>query len=419
MLGGKGYYRAAASWSPARPARARAASPPPLPTASAARGGRCLYSSSEESPEQIVRNMRSIGIDLGRRVRKGLLRFHAVRPTLYGLERHLVTMHKLVTEFQPEAVVMDPITNLAAVGDDAEIKAMLTRLIDFLKSQGITALFTSLTAGGSALEQTEVGVSSLMDTWLLLRMVESASERNRVLYVLKSRGMAPLQPDARVPADRQGHRAGGRLYRPRRGLYRRGAAEPGGAGPGRGAGCSSRPPSGGSASWSRSSRSLQAQVAALQAKLANIEAETSASPPAWSSSAPTTARRIRGAHWRARAKSRLKNRQHADEAKHQTKHTAPTRWELRLYVAGQTPKSVAAFANLKKICEEHLAGRYQIEVIDLLEEPAAGRGRPDPGHPDAGAQAARAGQEDHRRPVQRRARAGRPGPAAGVSADLL
>ena len=133
--------------------------------------------------------MASIGFDLGRHARKGLLRFHSVRPTLYGLESHLVTLHKLVTEFRPEAVVMDPITNLSAVGNDAEIKAMLTRVIDFLKSQGITAIFTSLTSGGSVLEQSEVGVSSLMDTWLLLSMVQSASERNRVLYLLKSRGM--------------------------------------------------------------------------------------------------------------------------------------------------------------------------------------------------------------------------------------
>jgi circadian clock protein KaiC len=134
--------------------------------------------------------MGSIGIDLGRHVRKGLLRFHSVRPTLYGLESHLVTVHKLVTEFRPEAVVMDPITNLSAVGNDAEIKGMLTRVIDFLKSEGITAVFTSLTPGSSVPEQSEVGVSSLMDTWLLSSMVQSASERNRVLYLLKSRGMA-------------------------------------------------------------------------------------------------------------------------------------------------------------------------------------------------------------------------------------
>jgi circadian clock protein KaiC len=108
---------------------------------------------------------------------------------LFGLENHLVNLHKLVEEYKPDALVVDPVTNLTAVGQDIEITAMLTRLIDFLKNSQITALFTSLTGGGGALEQTSVAISSLMDSWLLLRTVESASERNRVLYVLKSRGM--------------------------------------------------------------------------------------------------------------------------------------------------------------------------------------------------------------------------------------
>jgi circadian clock protein KaiC len=154
------------------------------------KGGRCLYWSSEESPSQITRNMKSIGYDIGRHVTKGLLRIYSVRPTVCGLESHLVNLHKMVVDFKPDAVVMDPVTNLVAVGNDAEIKGMLTRVIDFLKNQAVTTLFTSLTAGGSAMEQSEVGISSLMDTWLLLSMVQSASERNRVLYLLKSRGMA-------------------------------------------------------------------------------------------------------------------------------------------------------------------------------------------------------------------------------------
>jgi circadian clock protein KaiC len=137
-----------------------------------------------------MRNMASIGLDLEKWVRKGLLRFHAVRSTLYGLEQHLGTVHKLVSEFQPSAVVIDPLSNLTAIGDRDEVKAMLVRLIDFLKNQGVTGFFTSLTPGGETAEQTEVGVSSLMDTWLLLRNVEYAGERNRLLFILKSRGMA-------------------------------------------------------------------------------------------------------------------------------------------------------------------------------------------------------------------------------------
>ncbi|MCX6927842.1 MAG: circadian clock protein KaiC [Verrucomicrobia bacterium] len=189
MLAGKGYFKGSSILVSGTAGSGKSSMAAAFADSVCARGGRCLYWSSEESPEQIVRNMGSIGFDLGRHVRKGLLRFHSIRPTLYGLESHLVTLHKMVTEFRPEALVMDPITNLSAIGDDAEIKGMLTRVIDFLKTKGITTIFTSLTSGASVLEQSEVGVSSLMDTWLLLSMVQSASERNRVLYLLKSRGM--------------------------------------------------------------------------------------------------------------------------------------------------------------------------------------------------------------------------------------
>ncbi|MFH0863033.1 MAG: circadian clock protein KaiC [Candidatus Altiarchaeota archaeon] len=154
------------------------------------RGEKCLYWSSEESPEQIVRNMASIGLDLQKHIDAGHLIIRSIRPTLYGLESHLVNIHKMVSEYKPDSVIMDPVTNLNEVGDEAEIKSMLTRVIDFLKSRGITTIFTSLTGMKVNVEQSEVGVSSLMDTWILLRMVESASERNRIIFVLKSRGMA-------------------------------------------------------------------------------------------------------------------------------------------------------------------------------------------------------------------------------------
>jgi len=190
MLGGKGYYKGSSILISGTAGSGKSSIAASFANSVCRRGGKCLYWSSEESPEQIMRNMASIGMNLSQHVRKGLLKFHSVRPTLCGLEGHLVSLHKLVTEFQPEAIILDPITNLTAVGDDAEIRAMLTRVIDFLKSHGVTAIFTSLTAGGADAEQTEVGVSSLMDAWLLLQMVQSASERNRVLYVLKSRGMA-------------------------------------------------------------------------------------------------------------------------------------------------------------------------------------------------------------------------------------
>jgi len=154
------------------------------------RGERCLYLAFEESESQMVRNMRSIGIDLAPWLKKGLLQFDARRPTACGVEMHLAVIHKLVNEFKPRVVVVDPITTFLNSGTPAETELMLMRLIDFLKSQQITAVFTSLNHGGDALEETQVGVSSLIDTWLFLRDIELGGERNRGMYVLKSRGMA-------------------------------------------------------------------------------------------------------------------------------------------------------------------------------------------------------------------------------------
>jgi circadian clock protein KaiC len=153
------------------------------------RGERCLYFAFEESPRQIIRNMRSIGINLEPWVRKGLLRFHAARPTYGGLEEVLLVTHKQISSFKPSIVVVDPITNLLTVSTLSEVRSMLTRLVDFLKTQEITAMFASLTAAGGDLEASEADVSSLMDTWLLLKAIEVGGERNRALYVLKSRGM--------------------------------------------------------------------------------------------------------------------------------------------------------------------------------------------------------------------------------------
>ena len=190
MLGGRGYFRGSSILVSGTAGSGKSSIASAFAERSCKRGERCLYLSFEESPDQIMRNMGSIGFDLGRWVKKGLLRFNSTRATVYGLEQHLVGIHNLIGEFEPKAVVIDPVTNLACVGTNDEIKATLTQIIDFLKSHGVTALFTSLTRGAHALEQSEVDISSLMDTWILLQMVQSASERNRILYVLKSRGMA-------------------------------------------------------------------------------------------------------------------------------------------------------------------------------------------------------------------------------------
>jgi circadian clock protein KaiC len=153
------------------------------------RGERCLFFAFEESAAQLQRNMRSIGIDFAPFVAKGLLRFRAARATMHGLEMHLATILKAVREFEPQVVVVDPISTMLAAGDAREATLLAARLVDSLKTKGITGLFTSLTNANGNEAQSEVGISSLADSWLLLRELEANGERNRGLYVLKSRGM--------------------------------------------------------------------------------------------------------------------------------------------------------------------------------------------------------------------------------------
>jgi circadian clock protein KaiC len=190
MLGGQGLYRGSSTLVSGTAGIGKSSIAAAGAAASCMRNEQCLYLAFEEAPNQIIRNMRSIGIDLEPWAREGLLQFAASRPTLHGLEMHLATLHRQIEAFQPRLVIVDPVTSLISVGTEAESKAMLVRLMDYLKSQQITGLFTSLTGGGDVLERTEIGISSLMDTWLLLRFIESNGERNRGLYVLKSRGMA-------------------------------------------------------------------------------------------------------------------------------------------------------------------------------------------------------------------------------------
>lgn len=190
MLGGQGYYRGTSVLVSGTAGTGKTSLAAHFVDAACRRGETCLYFAFEESQGQVIRNMRSIGLDLEPWIQQGLLHFHASRPTFSGLEMHLATMHKRLQEVQPRAVVIDPISGFIQVGTNAESKAMLIRLIDFLKSKQITSMFTNLTNGGGPSEQIEVGVSSLMDTWLLLRNIELGGERNRILFVLKSRGMA-------------------------------------------------------------------------------------------------------------------------------------------------------------------------------------------------------------------------------------
>jgi circadian clock protein KaiC len=190
MLGGRGYYRGTTILVTGTAGTGKTSLSATFVDAACRRGEKCLYLAFEESQDQIIRNMRSIGVNLQPHVDKGLLKFHASRPTFHGLEMHLLVTHLLVEEHRPANVVIDPVTNLVSGGSVGDVHAMAMRLVDYLKGRGITTVMTTLTAGGNHLEQSEINISSLIDTWLLVRDIESGGERNRGLYVLKSRGMA-------------------------------------------------------------------------------------------------------------------------------------------------------------------------------------------------------------------------------------
>ncbi len=190
MLGGKGFFRGSSILLTGTAGTGKTIISANFAQAAALRGERVLFFSFEESPNQIIRNMHSIGLRLEPLVKRGLLQFHSARPSRCGLEMHLATMFKEIAAFQPQVVIIDPITSLMEMGTSSEGKGMVTRLIDYLKAGQVTTLFTSLTQGGHVLQQSEAGMSSLMDSWLLLQDFEGNGERNRVLYVLKARGMA-------------------------------------------------------------------------------------------------------------------------------------------------------------------------------------------------------------------------------------
>jgi circadian clock protein KaiC len=190
MLEGKGYFRGSSVLITGTAGSGKTTLAASFVDAACRRGERCLYIDFEESRDQVARNMSSVGLDLDQWAKKGLLAHEAWRPTQFGIEMHLLRIHKLIEKVKPQCVVIDPITNLLNGSSDKEVYSMLMRLLDFLKVSGITAVFVSLTSGGDNMEQTTVGISSLTDTWILLRDLELNGERNRCLYVLKSRGMA-------------------------------------------------------------------------------------------------------------------------------------------------------------------------------------------------------------------------------------
>jgi circadian clock protein KaiC len=190
MLEGKGYYKGSSILVSGMAGSGKSTVAAHFADATCAAGYRCIYFAMEESPAQVVRNMRSVGIDLQKWVDKKLLRFNARRPSLFGLETHLATMYRDVNDFEPVAVVVDPMSALLNAGVTDDVHSMVLRLVDFLKSDGVTALFTNLGGVSGENATTEIQISSLMDVWLLLYNRESNGEHNRQLYLLKSRGMA-------------------------------------------------------------------------------------------------------------------------------------------------------------------------------------------------------------------------------------
>jgi circadian clock protein KaiC len=189
MLSGKGYFRGSTVLVSGTAGTGKTSLAAQFVEAACKRGEQVLYFAFEESPSQFMRNMSSIGIHLEPWVKKGLLHFHATRPTLHGLEHHLTTTIKLINKVKPQIVILDPIDAFIIGTNHTEVKIMLLRLVDFLKMRNITAFFASLSNSGATQELTDISISSLIDTWLLLRDIEIGGERNRGLYILKSRGM--------------------------------------------------------------------------------------------------------------------------------------------------------------------------------------------------------------------------------------
>ena len=210
MMEGKGFFRGSSVLVSGTAGTGKSSLAANFASAACARGEDCLYFAFEESPSQILRNMRSVGLNLERWVRKRLLHFHAMRPTSTGLEGHLAAIHKMIAKLRPRVVVIDPITNLVSASGIYDVKSMLMRLVDFLKVEQITSMFTNLTFAGDPHEGTAAGVSSLMDTWIVLRDSKPNGRPRRELYVLKSRGMAHSREPRELIVSERGIELGSR-----------------------------------------------------------------------------------------------------------------------------------------------------------------------------------------------------------------
>jgi circadian clock protein KaiC len=192
MFDGEGYYRGSSILATGKAGTGKTTLAAYFAQSTCLRGERCLYLATEESPQQIVRNLTSVGFDLDLYIKQGLLQFDAVRPTNYSLEMRLFKIHRWLESFQPTTIIIDPMSSLILSGNLIQTKSFFTRLIDYLKSKQITIFMTDLTPGEGDVEHegAAIRISSLMDTWIDLQVVKTNGERNRILYILKSRGMA-------------------------------------------------------------------------------------------------------------------------------------------------------------------------------------------------------------------------------------
>ena len=190
MVGGGGFHRGSSVLISGVAGSGKSSLAASFVNAACKAGQKALYFSFEESQDQTVRNMRSLGIDLGAHIAAGKLRYVAARPTFYSLEMHLALMLREALAFRPDVFVLDPLSAFTETGNRTEVHAMLLRIVDFLKSEGITGVLTHLTQSGQTVIETESGLSSLMDAWILLLNRESNGEFNRELYLLKARGLS-------------------------------------------------------------------------------------------------------------------------------------------------------------------------------------------------------------------------------------
>ncbi len=291
-------------------------------------------------------------------------------------------MLKRIDEIKPRVVIVDPVSSFVAAGTDSDAKSMLMRMIDLLKTRQITALMTSLTGGGHAVEQSEVGISSLIDSWVMLRNLEQAGERTRTLSIIKSRGMKHSNQARELVLSDQGVDLAEVFIGPDGGILTGSLRVAQEAADRAAAAALEDETARKEAAMLRRRKAVEARIAEMQADLAAEADEVGAAIGAQASAASgrSTARAAQALGREQAGDPQTPSRWRPAMNRHQDRPAAnvspgepAAKWELRLYVAGQNARSVTAFANLKKICEAHLAGRYRIEVIDLLENPQLSR----------------------------------------------